>query len=235
MPPLLQGRPARRELEFRGELGSRDGFAAPKLSENLVSGFFTECLGRQSASLESDSHGSARRNRTACPWRFMSKEVLCSQCGQRHSLESTELVFNWPDEIFSLTEEERAQRCTLGAELCALDRERFFLRGLLALPVKGRSVPYRIGVWAEITLMTYQRIYELWSDPDQSNEPRLAATLANRIPLHQSDSRGLAISIQLTGPTTRPEYVIDAVDHTLYGEQHDGIDEHRALEYSDWE
>jgi hypothetical protein len=82
-------------------------------------------------------------------------------------------------------------------------------------------------------LKTYQRIYELWSDPDQANEPRLPATLANRIPLHPIDSLGLAISIQLTGPKTRPEYLINAVDHTLYGEQRDGIDEHRALEYSD--
>jgi len=163
----------------------------------------------------------------------MSKDVICSQCGQPHSLESSELVFRLPDAIFALSEEERTQRCDLSADFCALDRERFFLRGLLPIPVNGRSDPYRIGVWAEITLRVYQRIYELWSDPDQAREPRMAATLANELPLQPSLSSGLALSIQLTGPTTRPHYFIEVVDHPLYAEQHAGIDEHRALEYSD--
>jgi len=163
----------------------------------------------------------------------MSKEAICSKCGQRHSLESSELVFKRPDDIFSLSEEERAQRCDLGGELCALDRERFFLRGLLPLPVNGRSDPFRIGVWAEITLPVYQRIYDLWSDPNQARESRMAATLANPVPLQTSNTLGLAISIQLTGPRTRPDYFIEAVDHPLYAEQQAGIDEHRALEYSD--
>lgn len=33
---------------------------------------------------------------------------------------------------------------------------------------------------------------------------------------------GVAISIQLTGPTTRPDYCIDGVDHALYAEQQTG-------------
>ena len=163
----------------------------------------------------------------------MSKEVQCSQCGRSHSLESSELVFDLPDDIFSLPEDVRAERCDLSAEVCALDRERFFLRGLLPFPVKGRSDPYRIGVWAEITLGDYKRIYDLWSDRELASEPRMAATLANQLPLQTSNSLGLAISIQLTGPTTRPEYFIEATEHELYAEQQWGIDEHRALEYSD--
>ena len=47
-----------------------------------------------------------------------------------------------------------------------LDGERFFLRGLLPMPVNGRSAPYRLGVWAEIPSSIYPRIYALWTDPD---------------------------------------------------------------------
>ena len=187
----------------------------------------------QSARLSQTQPPAPHRIREAFSRQFMSKEVQCSECGKTHSLESSELVFDLPDEIFSLTEDVRVQRCDLSAEFCALDRERFFLRGLLPFPVKGRSDPYRIGIWAEITLSDYKRIYDLWSDPEQSSEPRISAALANKLPLHKDNSLGLAISIQLTGPKTRPEYFIEVMEHELYAEQQLGIDEHRALEYSD--
>ena len=34
--------------------------------------------------------------------------------------------------------------------------------------------------------------------------------------MQPSHSLGLALSIQLTGPTTRPDFFIDAGDHALY-------------------
>jgi hypothetical protein len=163
----------------------------------------------------------------------MSKEVRCSTCGKIHSLESSELVFELPDVIFALTEEVRAQRCDLSADYCALDRERFFLRGLLPFPVKGRSIAYRIGVWAEISLSDFKRVYDRWGDPDQFNEPRIPGVLANNLPLQKRDTLGLAVSIQLTGPKTRPEYFVQDLEHELHTEQQLGIDQHRALEYSD--
>ena len=163
----------------------------------------------------------------------MSDKVTCSTCGKVHSLADSELVFGLPDEIFALSKEERSSRCCLGDDICALDQQRFFVRGLLPLPVHGRAQAYRIGLWAEISVEVFRRIHALWSDPAQSEEPRLPGILANQLPLNEETSSRLPILIQLTGPKTRPEFYVQRVDHPLYAEQTRGIDEHRALEYSD--
>ena len=78
----------------------------------------------------------------------------------------------------------------------------------------------------------YRPIHALWSDPAQSDEPRLPGQLANHLPLNEKESPGLPVAIQLTGPKTRLEFYVENVDPPLYVEQTHGIDEHRALEYS---
>lgn len=163
----------------------------------------------------------------------MTDLVKCSVCGKTHSLENSELAFGLPDEIYELTEAERTARCDINSDICAIERKRFVIRGLLPLRVKGRRRKYCIGVWSEISEGAFSRIYSLWSDPNQVNEPRLSGSLANRLPLHRKNSIGLPIAIQLTGPKSRPEFYLEPADHPLYVEQANGIDGHRAVEYSD--
>lgn len=162
----------------------------------------------------------------------MTDEVECATCGKIHPLDQSELTFKLPDEVFELSQGEREQRCKTSADIVALDGERFFLRGVLPLPVTGRPLPYSLGVWVEVSPEAFSRIYDRWDDEDQDQEPRLPGLLANAVPFHPSTIR-LPVAVQLTGPKSRPEFYIDAVEHSLYGEQKQGIDEHRAIEYSD--
>lgn len=159
--------------------------------------------------------------------------VTCTVCGKTHTLVNSELAFGLPDEIYALAETERTVRCDISSDICAIDRNRFFVRGLLPLRVKGRRKKYCIGVWSEISEEAFSRIYSRWHDPDQANEPRLSGSLANRLPLHRNSSLGLPVAIQLTGPKTRPEFYLEPTNHPLYLEQAKGIDGHRAVEYSD--
>jgi hypothetical protein len=163
----------------------------------------------------------------------MMDEVICSVCGKAHSLDQSELYFRLPDDLFELSEEDRTRLWDISDDVCALDRERFFIRGLLPLPVKGRTEVYRIGMWAEVSVEVFGRIYQRWTDSDQAVEPRLSGTPANQLPLQTQNTRALAVSIQLIGPKSRPEFFVQAPEHHLHREQTDGIDEHRALEYTD--
>jgi hypothetical protein len=95
----------------------------------------------------------------------MTETATCSVCGKVHPIEDSELVFGLPDVIYALAEDERKTRCNISPDVCGLDRERLFLRGLLPLPVSGRSKAYNIGIWAEISAETYRRVYERWGDP----------------------------------------------------------------------
>jgi hypothetical protein len=164
----------------------------------------------------------------------MNGTVKCATCGRSHAMSESELTFQLPDVIFAMSSEERAARCDINADVCALDRQRFFLRGLLPLAVNNRKLNYNLGVWAEVPEEVFGRIYRLWDDPAQDAEPRMPGSLANKLPYHP-DTVGLGISIQLTGPESRPEFYVNAVEHSLYAEQSGGINEHRAVEYSDRE
>lgn len=138
-------------------------------------------------------------------------------------------MFKLPTAIYDLPEEDQASRCDISPDFCAIDGDRRFLRGLLPLPVTGRSVPYRIGIWAEIDASSFKRILELWDDPHQAEAPPLAGALANPVPLCPS-TIGLEVEIRLTGPTTRPEFFVKEANHQLAQDQRQGIGAHRPLQ-----
>jgi hypothetical protein len=160
----------------------------------------------------------------------MTESVICNTCGKAHPREEIELVLVLPQPILELSKDEKAKRCDISDDMCAIDRNRFFLRGLLPIPVHGRSVPYRIGLWAELDEPTFGRVYTLWEDPSQIDEPPLPAVLANDVPLVPS-TLGVIIDIRLTGPTTRPDFYMRDAQHPLAIEQRCGVDSHREIEY----
>ena len=162
----------------------------------------------------------------------MTGEVICESCGKIHRLEETELAFRLPDPIFALSPEEQDSRCHISDDICAIDQERLFLRGLIPLPVPGREKKYNLGVWAEVDAETFGAIYKLWTDPLQADSGPYSGKLANAVP-YFPNTVGLDLIIRLTGPTTRPEYYLQDKAHGLYLEQKIGISTHRILEYGD--
>ena len=156
---------------------------------------------------------------------------LCTECGHEHPLEELELTFLRPDVVAALQAEERRSRVQENNDLCVLDGERFFVRGLLPLPVTGRGHPYNVGIWVEVSQPTFERVYELWDEVDQADEPAFKVEIANDIPI-QPPACGLSASLELTGPTTRPVVALSPAEHPLFGEQSCGITAHRAAQYS---
>lgn len=155
----------------------------------------------------------------------------CEHCGVEHPLEELELSFRRPDAVASVPKDERSERVQKNNDLCVLDGQRFFVRALLPLKVSGRASAYNMGVWVEIARSSYERVCELWDEPDQSSEPSFLVSLANQIPTHPQ-TIGLQAQLALTGPSTRPEVALHPAGHPLVLEQVQGITPHRAHEYS---
>lgn len=162
---------------------------------------------------------------------YLEGQLKCTECGKEHSMEEMELTFKRPDDVASLSNEERVKMVKDSSDLCILEGTRFFVRTVLPLPVLDRDIPYSIGLWVEVQQSAYNRIFELWSETDQTNEPPFSANIANKIPT-LPDTIGLAAYLHLAGPTTRPSIVIASEAHPLYVEQQRGISAHRAYEYS---
>ncbi len=156
---------------------------------------------------------------------------ICVECGHEHPLEELELTFLRPDVVAALQAVERETRVQENKDLCVLDGKRFFIRALLPLPVAERENPYNIGLWVEVSQQAFERVYELWDEENQTEEPAFQAKIANDIRIHPP-ACGLAASLSLTGPTTRPFVTLSPAEHPLVGEQSRGISAHRAAQYS---
>ena len=157
--------------------------------------------------------------------------MSCECCGREHPLEELELTFHRPDEIFALPAEVRARDVRESDDVCRTRDGRYFVRGVLPLPVTGRDIPYNIGLWVEVDAAAYAIVDQRWDDPDQANEPPLPACIANDVPT-VPPTLGLEAALRLTGPRSRPNVWIADPEHPLYAEQNDGITAHRAFEYT---
>jgi hypothetical protein len=116
-------------------------------------------------------------------------------------------VFRRPDAISALTSDEKRGRVLESNDRCALRGEggahRYFVRGVLPVRLLDGSGTAAWGLWAEVSETDATVIHDQWDAPDQSATPLMTARLANRVPGYP-DTVGLPVSLQLTGPKSRP-------------------------------
>ena len=160
--------------------------------------------------------------------------MKCPQCGEEHRL--LDPTFKRPDVVFQLPADEQTKRVLQSDDMCAVEpaggeARRHFVRCTLPLNLTDVDDTTRWGLWAEIAEKDATRILELWSDPDQRNEPPFRGTLANHLPGYP-ETLGLPVEVRLTGPTTRPEIAFPAhAQHPLAAECRSGVTAHRVMEW----
>jgi len=82
----------------------------------------------------------------------MSKDSIeiyrCPTCGKSHSELPLSFAADFPDMYANMTGDERDARATIGSDQCIINREWFFIRGCLEIPIIGRDEPLLWGLWA---------------------------------------------------------------------------------------
>jgi hypothetical protein len=144
--------------------------------------------------------------------------------------------FDRPDAYWAIPEAERPQRTLAGKSDCRIrdlaDTERrYFLRVMLPIPVRGEGRHCNWGIWVEVGASDFMRAWDRWDDADQASEPPFPGVLANSIGGYP-ETVGLAGHVQLTGPTTPPDFTLGGdVDHPFAREQREGVFQERRLEW----
>jgi hypothetical protein len=147
----------------------------------------------------------------------------CEKCGKEHADTDRQIGFGKPDAYFEVPDSERESRVFVHSDICDIDRKRFFVRGLLQIPVHGHE-PFGWGIWAEMGKPDFIRYVELYNSHTQANEAPLHGRIATLIPAYPAPTIGIPVAVELTGPTTRPIFLIDpAVNHPLAEEQRSGV------------
>ena len=160
------------------------------------------------------------------------KLVKCPCCEKLVPAEDMELSYRKPDAVACMDQEDIDAQCKYTDDYYACEEKYFYIRGILPLPVLEAGRNYHLGVWVQVSSNSFNKIWDLWDDKNQSNEPPIRALLANDIHLHEN-TQNIEVEIQLTGPTSRPNVIVKDHESSLYKEQQHGIAIHRASEYSD--
>jgi hypothetical protein len=73
----------------------------------------------------------------------------CTSCNEWHEGMPT-FAADAPLYFYAIPAEERANRCILESDTCVTDREHFFVRACLEIPVHDETEPFIWGVWVSL-------------------------------------------------------------------------------------
>ena len=150
----------------------------------------------------------------------------CATCGKEHD-ELPGVAFRWPDPYFDVSESERSSRIVATTDLCAIDDEDFFIRGVILIPIRGESDYLGIGVWVSQKRENFRTYRDNYDAP---NIGPFFGWLCNRLPFYERDTWALKTMAHFQGANSRPLVTIEPSDHPLYLDYSEGLTIDRAWE-----
>jgi hypothetical protein len=152
---------------------------------------------------------------------------VCSVCGEHHDERLLDIRLGLPDVIHALDTDARMQRAWLADDFAVLDDERFFVRGLLELPVPGLEDRFAYGTWVEVAISDFQQLMRHWHDEEQFAAVR--CTLANELEPYRG-TVGLRATLRATAADRLPAVELSDAPHELVSAQRHGISVRRSDE-----
>lgn len=136
--------------------------------------------------------------------RFNDPDRACPCCGRRFS-GVFDIGFDspgdWPHGPRPEGGELEVGRDRLASEFCRLGG-RYFLRGVLLLPLRGSDEHFAFGPWAEVAEPVFRACLDSIGDPEHPFAPA-RGLLANTLPGFEA-SLGASLAVTLPDPDQRP-------------------------------
>jgi hypothetical protein len=153
----------------------------------------------------------------------------CAVCGEAHD-DLPDIGFRWPDPYFGIPEGEREDRIRATSDICVIDEEDYFIRGVILLPVHEREEPLGLGVWVSQKRENFQTYIDNFDTPDIGP---FFGWLSNRLPFYAIDTWATKAMAHFQGNGQRP-LICPEPDNPIYQDHVRGISLHRAWEMVNW-
>lgn len=127
-----------------------------------------------------------------------------------------------PDPYSALPEEQRAERSKLTSDLCIIDADKFFVRGMIEIPVEGSAESFTWGVWVSLCSRDFDEFLDLYEEENREDQGPYVGQLASQLPGYP-ETLGLSVTVHLRNNRIRPRVVLTQADHPLATEQKKGI------------
>jgi len=153
----------------------------------------------------------------------------CPCCDKQH----TSLPLDWsmmaPQDFLEVPPDQRFFRTKIDQNFCGVD-DKFFVRGLVELPVKEINDNLRLGAWVQVPIKQGERILKAENGPNSSRHGPFKGTLRSRLNLYP-DTLNLKAVLHLRDDSV-PLIKIEPCEHQLHVEQRDGISVDRVIEFA---
>ena len=146
----------------------------------------------------------------------------CATCGQVHPGLPLDYGCKLPDEVYALDYVDGYLRSRSNHDFCTLDDARFFIRGVIALPMVETDDTFCWGVWLEVSKHAHDAYAQSFRD-EATCEAQARGTLANSLRGY-AKTLGLAVDVTFMAPGDRPRFVLPSRSrHALAVDQRRGI------------
>jgi hypothetical protein len=165
----------------------------------------------------------------------------CGSCEEWHYGPILDVAFEAPD--YWGDEEKKASKLTgllpkmlrgpaktfLTEDLCAIEGNGYFMRGLIYLPIIGCGETFRWGVWGSLSEENFEMVRSADEDGNSIELPAMFSWLSTSIPGYP-DTLNLKMYAHFQEPDVRPSFELELSDHPLAQEYHFGIIPQRVRE-----
>lgn len=157
---------------------------------------------------------------------------VCSTCGAFHA--ELPLCYGTPAPYYweMLSEEERAQRGELTADLCIIDHAEFFVRGNLEIPIQGTNESFIYAIWVSLSEANFARTQALWNNAERAQEPPYFGWFSTSLPGYP-ETLNLKTLVHTRAVGLVPWIELEPTNHPLAREQRTGITWDRIREIAE--
>lgn len=134
-----------------------------------------------------------------------------------------------PLSYYDVPQRERESRCDLGSDDCVIDKENFFVRGCIEIPVIGETEPFSWGVWVSLSETNFAEWVKCYELDERSHVGPFFGWLNAWIKPYP-DTISLKAMVHIRDYGIRPYVELQPTEHPLAVEQRNGITVKRVAE-----
>ncbi len=150
----------------------------------------------------------------------------CSVCGETHEA-LPDIGMDRPDHWWGVPEQERERRIELTPDVCIIDNEDYFIRGVIEIHVHDYPDGFAFGVWVS---QKRENFYTYLDNFDSAAIGPFFGWLCTRIAYYPEDTQLLKTFAYFRGHNQRPSIVLEETEHPLAVDQRNGITLEKAWE-----
>lgn len=143
----------------------------------------------------------------------------CSCCGEIHD-DLPDLSFDRPSYASDVADDEFDKRVNLNEDLCVVDDELYFIRGVIKIPIRENEQNLGFGVWVSLKKENFEAYLENYDTPDIGP---FFGWLSSEFKFGGEPTLSLKTMAHFQGNGQRPLIELDESDHPLSVAQRNGI------------